>query len=53
MGGHGIFDLTGFPEVMRLEEKDLPARELEKYNNSYGMYDPRSGRQGEIEKGGR
>ena len=53
MGGHGIFDLTGFPEVMKLEEKYLPAQELEKYKNSSGMYDPRSGRQGEIKKGGR
>jgi len=53
MGGHGVFDLTGFPEVVKLEEKYLPAAELEKYEKSSGTYDPRSGRAGEIAKGHR
>jgi 2-methylisocitrate lyase-like PEP mutase family enzyme len=53
MGGHGVFDLTGFPEVVKLEEKYLPAEELEKYEKSSGLYDPRSGRAGEIVEGAR
>ena len=53
MGGHGVFDLTGFPEVIKLEEKYLPTDELDKYKNSSGLYDPRTGRAGEIKKAGR
>jgi 2-methylisocitrate lyase-like PEP mutase family enzyme len=54
MGGHGVFDLTGFPEVVKLEEKYLPQEELDnKYKEaSVGMYDPRTGRKGEIEAAG-
>ena len=51
MGGHGVFDLTGFPQVVKLEEKYLPAGELTKYENSSGLYDPRYGRASEIGNG--
>jgi hypothetical protein len=49
LGGHGMFDLTGFPEVVAMEERYLPAEELQKYQApSIGAYDPRTGRNGEI-----
>jgi 2-methylisocitrate lyase-like PEP mutase family enzyme len=52
LGGLGVFDLTGFPEVLKIEEKYLPAEELEKYKEpSLGTYDPRTGRQGQIKSG--
>ena len=52
LGGHGVFDLTGFPEVVKIEEKYLPAEELEKYKeDSLGIYDPRTGREGQIKSG--
>ena len=52
LGGLGVFDLTGFPEVVKLEEKYLPKDELEKYNApSLGLYDPHTGRKGQIEEG--
>ena len=45
MGGHGLFDLTGFPDVVKQEEKYLPAEELKKYSSeTLGLYDPRVGR---------
>jgi 2-methylisocitrate lyase-like PEP mutase family enzyme len=40
LGGFGLFDLTGFPELTELEKKYLPAQE-ERYQNSIGAYDPR------------
>jgi hypothetical protein len=52
LGGLGVFDLTGFPEVIKLEEKYLPPEELEKYKgDSLGTYDPRTGRDGQIKQG--
>jgi 2,3-dimethylmalate lyase len=42
LGGFGIFDLTGFPEVLALERKYLPKERLERYDASIGVYDPRS-----------
>ena len=52
LGGLGVFDLTGFPEVVKIEEKYLPAEELEKYKeNSLGTYDPHTGRKGQIKSG--
>ncbi|MGD9827420.1 MAG: oxaloacetate decarboxylase [Hyphomicrobiaceae bacterium] len=41
LGGFRIFDLTGFPEVVKLEQKYLPAEKLERYDSSIGAYDPR------------
>ncbi|MCW5730903.1 MAG: isocitrate lyase/PEP mutase family protein, partial [Alphaproteobacteria bacterium] len=46
LGGFGIFDLTGFPKVMELEQKYLPKETLAKYENSIGVYDPRVGHAG-------
>lgn len=43
MGGYGPFDITGFPEVVEWERKYLPAEQLEKYNKSFGLYDPEIG----------
>jgi hypothetical protein len=40
LGGFGLFDLTGFPQLTELEKKYLPAQE-ERYQNSLGNYDPR------------
>lgn len=49
LGGLGVFDLTGFPEVVRLEEKYLPKEELDKYQEpSLGLYDPKIGRAGQL-----
>jgi 2-methylisocitrate lyase-like PEP mutase family enzyme len=42
VGGFGVFDLTGFPQLMELERKYLPERQGERYENSLGMYDPRA-----------
>jgi 2-methylisocitrate lyase-like PEP mutase family enzyme len=42
LGGFGLFELTGFPELTELERKYLPAHRLEKYDQSLGAYDPRS-----------
>ena len=40
----GLFELTGFPKVVELEEKFLPKEELQKYKEaSLGLYDPHSG----------
>jgi 2-methylisocitrate lyase-like PEP mutase family enzyme len=52
LGGLGVFDLTGFPEVVELEEKYLPKDELDKYSaDSLGTYDPRTGRKGQVDQG--
>jgi len=51
-GGFGVFDLTGFPKVLEYEEKYLPKEELDKYKQeSLGLYDPRTGRKGQIKMG--
>jgi 2-methylisocitrate lyase-like PEP mutase family enzyme len=44
LGGFGLFELTGFPQLSELEKKYLPAQRFEKYENSIGMYDPRQKR---------
>jgi len=46
LGLFGIFDLVGFPQVLEWEKKYLPAEQLEKYENTIGMYDPRVGHRG-------
>jgi 2-methylisocitrate lyase-like PEP mutase family enzyme len=42
MGGFGSFDLTGFPAVVAMEQKYLSAEALKRYEQSIGVYDPRS-----------
>jgi 2-methylisocitrate lyase-like PEP mutase family enzyme len=41
LAGFGLFDLTGFPQVMDLEQKYLSAEALARYEQSLGVYDPR------------
>jgi hypothetical protein len=48
LGGFGIFDMTGFPKLIELEEKYLPAETMARYENSIGVYDPRVGHMGKI-----
>jgi len=43
LGGFGMFDLTGFPAVQEMEQKYLSPEALERYENSLGVYDPRTG----------
>ncbi|MDI7260466.1 MAG: isocitrate lyase/PEP mutase family protein [Thermodesulfobacteriota bacterium] len=43
LGGFGKFDLAGFPKIVEWEKKYLPQRQLEKYDRSLGIYDPRVG----------
>jgi 2-methylisocitrate lyase-like PEP mutase family enzyme len=43
LGGFGLFDLTGFPQVMDLEKKYLSEESLARYDQSLGVYDPRVG----------
>jgi 2-methylisocitrate lyase-like PEP mutase family enzyme len=38
----GVFDLSGLPKVAELEKKYLPAEALSRYENSLGLYDPRT-----------
>jgi 2-methylisocitrate lyase-like PEP mutase family enzyme len=42
LGGFGMFDLTGFPAVLDMEQKYLSAEALERYEQSIGVYDPRA-----------
>jgi 2-methylisocitrate lyase-like PEP mutase family enzyme len=44
LGDFGIFDLTGFPKVVEWETKYLSAEKLKQYDNSLGIYDPRTGK---------
>jgi hypothetical protein len=46
LGGYGKFDLSGFPKVVEWEKKYLPAEQLDKYDSSIGLYDPRVGYKG-------
>jgi 2-methylisocitrate lyase-like PEP mutase family enzyme len=48
LGGFGIFDMTGFPRVLEMEKKYLPAERMERYDQSIGVYDPRVGHRGSI-----
>jgi 2-methylisocitrate lyase-like PEP mutase family enzyme len=47
MGGSnihfGAFDLSGLPKVAEWEKRYLPSEQLEKYESSIGLYDPRVG----------
>jgi hypothetical protein len=43
LGGFGLFDLTGFPKVMEMEQKYLSPEALKRYEQSIGVYDPRTG----------
>ena len=38
----GFLDLTGFPKVLEIEEKYLPAERLKKYEGSDAFYDARA-----------
>lgn len=49
LGGFGLFDLTGFPKLMELEQRYLPAETMARYEQSIGTYDPRVGRVGKTE----
>jgi len=42
LAGFGIFDLTGFAKVTEWERKYLDPAKLQAYEQSLGMYDPRS-----------
>jgi 2-methylisocitrate lyase-like PEP mutase family enzyme len=52
MGGEritfGAFDLSGLPKMAELEKKYLPSENLEKYESSIGLYDPRVRDQGKT-----
>jgi 2-methylisocitrate lyase-like PEP mutase family enzyme len=41
LASFGLFDLTGFPQVLDLEHKYLSAEALARYEQSLGVYDPR------------
>jgi 2-methylisocitrate lyase-like PEP mutase family enzyme len=41
LAGFGLFDLTGFPQVLDLEHKYLSPEALARYEKSLGVYDPR------------
>lgn len=43
LAGFGIFDLTGFPKVLELEQRYLPPDRMQRYDQSIGVYDPRVG----------
>jgi 2-methylisocitrate lyase-like PEP mutase family enzyme len=43
LGGFGTFDLAGFPKVAEWEKKYLSPEQLEKYDRTLGLYDPRVG----------
>lgn len=45
MGGFGLFDLAGFPQLQEMERKYLPQEKLDRYDSSLGLYDPRVGDQ--------
>jgi 2-methylisocitrate lyase-like PEP mutase family enzyme len=41
LGKLGLLDLTGFPKILELEQKFLPAETMARYDQSIGIYDPR------------
>jgi 2-methylisocitrate lyase-like PEP mutase family enzyme len=43
LAGFGLLDLTGFPRLLELEKKFLPAEAMVRYERSIGSYDPRRG----------
>ena len=42
MGGFGRFDLVNHPQIVEWEKKYLSKENLEKYDRSLGIYDPRN-----------
>ena len=42
VGGFNITDLLGFPKIREWEDKYLPPEELSKYEQSFGLYDPKT-----------
>ena len=44
----GFLDLTGFPKVLEIEKRYLPAEQLAKYENSEAFYDPNSSKLNEA-----
>ena len=44
LGNFGIFDLTGFPKVVEWESRYLTPEKLKQYDDSLGIYDPRTGK---------
>lgn len=42
LAGLGLLDLTGFPRLMELEARYLPAEAMLRYEKSLGTYDPRA-----------
>jgi 2,3-dimethylmalate lyase len=41
LGRFGVFDLTGFPKVLEMEQKYLSPEELQRDEQSIGVYDPK------------
>ena len=41
LSGFGMFDLTGFPQVLDIEQRYLSPQALARYEQSLGVYDPR------------
>jgi hypothetical protein len=48
LGGFGIFDMTGFPHLLEMEKRYLPAETMVRYEQSLGVYDPRVGHMGRV-----
>lgn len=42
LGGLGLLDLTGFPAILEMEQRYLPAETMARYDQSIGIYDPRA-----------
>lgn len=42
LGGHGVFDVTGFGKVAEWEKKYLSPERLAEYDETLGLYDPRT-----------
>jgi len=42
VGGFNITDLLGFPKIREWEDRYLPPEELSKYEQSFGLYDPKN-----------
>jgi len=51
LGGFGGFDLSGFPEVVEMENRYLPKEQMEKYDDTIGLYDPRIGHHSGVRLG--
>lgn len=42
LGGFRIFNLAGFPRLLKIERQFLPPDSMERYSQSLGAYDPRA-----------